>query len=744
MDKNEQNPVLQPAADKQTSEKASLEYSPIADKSKRKCRDIFCLLMFTTFWGLCFAICITHKVWDNTIYAKLLLEPHDRLRRRCGYDHADQQDMLATDYSKIVSDPKDITNFCTLSQTVHNTNIDVTGTNCASFANIGATKNEMLLARQFMKLVSEIPSNSDRTGYGIGFKTNSGKHCLKDDVFTVVGSKMCNPPNGAMDYVCDSDFEIYYNAAMTKVNPIGTAIPSFTQFLSTHTYNNYSDKLTAEFRFVLNFCTPIPKGTTTTDREDYSLDSVPNSFGILTCSQSMIAGQFKQASNLVGDFSDNFVSQIIDQYAAMCIGLGACLLFMIIYFIFLRYFVGVLIWITVIGSLGSLATFGAYLICQGKKYEDQNQINQDYFGYVDAAIKKQEKYYEGIGWTIVAIDIIFSIIVLIFFKTIRIATAVIKQAMVAIGKVPIIFIFPIFSLIFVIAHLFWSVMGSYMFYLTGSYDATVNAYNFETKVRGADGLVIYTTDHWSATKFAVLVFGCIWGTFFFYSLLEFNISMMVVQWYFNRERTKKSLRGSMKKSILYGFKSLGTLTVTSFITSWFFFIRIILEYVLKRMNTVGSSKVVKAAVWFTRCCLSCIQKIVEWFNRNIQIYAAISGDGYCKSMKGAVKLLMAKIFSNLFANNLSSFFLFIGKLLTSAVGAIVCGSIIYADTKQIMLTPTIFTLLGSFFLSYFVIEIVKLVIDTIYFCFLYEETYMMREREQGLKPYAPGDFAKLM
>ncbi|CAL5995856.1 Plasma-membrane_choline transporter [Hexamita inflata] len=86
------------------------------------------------------------------------------------------------------------------------------------------------------------------------------------------------------------------------------------------------------------------------------------------------------------------------------------------------------------------------------------------------------------------------------------------------------------------------------------------------------------------------------------------------------------------------------------------------------------------------------------------------------------------------------------KLLTttSAVGVIVCGSIIYANTKQIMLTPTIFTLLGSFFLSYFVIEIVKLVIDTIYFCFLYEETYMMREREQGLKPYAPGDFAKLM
>ncbi|CAL5979328.1 Plasma-membrane_choline transporter and transmembrane domain-containing protein [Hexamita inflata] len=746
MGKKDKNPVIQPATDKPASEQAAPEYSPIADKSKRKCRDIFCLLLFTAFWGLCFAICIYHKVWDNSAQAKLMLEPHDRLRRRCGHNHADQQDMLAADYSKIVTDPKDFGKFCELAKLL---NPSLTDT-CAQFddTKIGTSKEALIAARQFFKHVSEVADNSDQTGFSVGFKTNAGKHCLADG--SLQTGNVCNPPDYA-EYVCDQDFADYYTQAMTITGKASLAIvmnpDTFQQFLTKSQYSACSDNLNADYRFVMNFCTAIPKGKVNSSRQDYSLDTVPNTFGIKSCSQLMFAGQYEQVSSLVGNFAENFVSQITDQYAAMCIGLAACLLFMIIYFIFLRFFVGLLIWLTIIGALGGLAVLAAYLLYQGKKVKDQNQTSLDYFGYVDILLSKYQKYYEGFGWTIVAIDVVCLIVVLIFFKTIRIATAVIKQAMSAIGKVPVIFIFPIFTLIFVVAHLFWSMMAAYMFYLTGTYDASMNAYNFETKTRDAEGLVVYTWDYWGSTKFAVLVFGCIWGAFFFYALLEFNISMMVVQWYFNRERTRKSLKGSMKRSVLYGFKSLGTLAVTSFITSFFFFIRLVFEYVLKRMeraNKVGNSKVVKAAIWVTRCCLACIQKIVEWFNRNIQVYAAISGDGYCKSMKGAVKLLMAKIFANLFAKGLSTFFLFIGKVFATAVGATVCGAIIYAKTNQIMFAPTIFTLIGSFFLSYYVIEIVKLVVDTIYFCFLYEETYMMREREGGLKPYAPGDLAKLL
>ena len=52
--------------------------------------------------------------------------------------------------------------------------------------------------------------------------------------------------------------------------------------------------------------------------------------------------------------------------------------------------------------------------------------------------------------------------------------------------------------------------------------------------------------------------------------------------------------------------------------------------------------------------------------------------------------------------------------------------------------------IASFCLSYYVLEIVSLVVDTIYFCYLYEDTYYAIERENGMKPYAPGDLKNLM
>ena len=133
-----------------------------------------------------------------------------------------------------------------------------------------------------------------------------------------------------------------------------------------------------------------------------------------------------------------------------------------------------------------------------------------------------------------------------------------------------------------------------------------------------------------------------------------------------------------------------------------------------------------------------------WFNRNIQVYAAISGEGYCKSLGGAMKLLLGKLMSNLFTKGLTSLFIFIGKILITVVGGAVTGTIIYYNDNVIEVAPPLVASLICFVLSYYVLEIIKLVIDTIYFCYLYEETFMQREREAGAQPYAPGDLIKML
>lgn len=198
------------------------------------------------------------------------------------------------------------------------------------------------------------------------------------------------------------------------------------------------------------------------------------------------------------------------------------------------------------------------------------------------------------------------ILSLICCKTIRIACAVIKQSVVVIGLVPMIFLFPFVTLLILIIHLGWSLPAAYLMYLSGAYDSSTNTYNFETITRDASFLLITTTNYYQILWYIVLVFGVIWGATFLYGMLEYTITAVIVIWYFNRDKTRKGMKGSLKKACNHGMKSMGTIAVTSFITALVILIRFIFEYVLKRLeraNKLGDSKVVKAAIVFTRYCL---------------------------------------------------------------------------------------------------------------------------------------------
>lgn len=148
-----------------------------------------------------------------------------------------------------------------------------------------------------------------------------------------------------------------------------------------------------------------------------------------------------------------------------------------------------------------------------------------------------------------------------------------------------------------------------MFYLTGTYDATVNYYNFVSYERDSEYALVEKWDWYNSSFFFFMVFGCIWGIFFFYHLLEFNISSMVVSWYFTRDRSCRGLRGSFGQSMKFGILSLGTIVFSSFVTTWVVFIRFIFEYIVKRVETanqVAQNKVVKTCICCVRCCLSCL------------------------------------------------------------------------------------------------------------------------------------------
>jgi len=62
-------------------------------------------------------------------------------------------------------------------------------------------------------------------------------------------------------------------------------------------------------------------------------------------------------------------------------------------------------------------------------------------------------------------------------------------------------------------------------------------------------------------------------------------------------------------------------------------------------------------------------------------------------------------------------------------GSVVCAYITYKRTEEIYWATVLVSVGIGFVLSFYVFEIMEISVDTIYFSFLYEETYLMRERE---------------
>jgi len=58
----------------------------------------------------------------------------------------------------------------------------------------------------------------------------------------------------------------------------------------------------------------------------------------------------------------------------------------------------------------------------------------------------------------------------------------------------------------------------------------------------------------------------------------------MTRWYFTLEKSKNNLKGIFGKAVKCTFKALGTIFVTSFITSLVVFIRMLFEYIIKRVE----------------------------------------------------------------------------------------------------------------------------------------------------------------
>ncbi|KAH0572450.1 Plasma-membrane choline transporter and transmembrane domain-containing protein [Spironucleus salmonicida] len=701
--------------------------SPVVSGKSRKFRDIICSIIFFITLFVMLGSSFFFKVWKNTDKILLIIRPADQNRRVCGL--ADQPDFFAADYSRMLV-PSQFIKFCNLSKNIYSDK----GINCDLETNGSLDPVKVRIFFDIMKGV-----NIDMSARNVGFTGIGGTICVANNFNCVL--------NKTTEIYCSPDFETFGKqitgiTANTVKQEYTDA--EFKQFLTTN----------SDYKFLSGFCVPVQKFTGTGARDDYELVTPLSSVGVNQCILKInqqienipVIGQLVNTIiNLVTSLVQSFVYEVKTTYLQIIYGLLCGLGITIIYLICLRFIIKIVVYSTIVLVICA-AAFGAYyFITLSIELKTNAQNTIDFFGFVDQNLISKSNIFLTIGIVIAIIGSLILLFCILCFKGIRVGIAVITSSVDCMRRIPIIFFIPIFFVIIFLFHLAWAGGITLLYYLSGSYDARGHMFSF-TDIKDIGGVHTPVQNGGTTTVFAIYVFMTIWGSFFIYSCLEYIISFHVAHWYFS---DKKRQRGIFGQSILCVTKNMGTLLVTSFITSLVVFARMVLEYVLRRLelsNKLANSKIIKATVHVARCCLKCLQKIVEWINRNVVIFSAISGQGYFKSLGGAMKLTMGSFFTSMSVKFLSCIFLTFAKLLI-AVGSGLCtwAIIKYSSPfSELYISGSVLVSVLMFIVSYYTVGIVQLTIDSIYMCYLYEDSFMLSDRENGGHVYAPKALVTLL
>ncbi|KAG2493603.1 hypothetical protein HYH03_008120 [Edaphochlamys debaryana] len=134
---------------------------------------------------------------------------------------------------------------------------------------------------------------------------------------------------------------------------------------------------------------------------------------------------------------------------------------------------------------------------------------------------------------------------------------------------------------------------------------------------------------------------------------------------------------ALKNTVFY---HMGSICFGAFIIALIQLIRFLLEYLDRKTKELQAQN--KFAEWMmccVKCCMWCLEKIVQFINRNAYIMIAVKGKGYCCSAIKAVRLIINNCLRVAVVNLVADVLIFLGKVSVAAVGGVVAYAMTEAD-----------------------------------------------------------------
>ncbi|KAG0610439.1 hypothetical protein M758_7G065600 [Ceratodon purpureus] len=430
----------------------------------------------------------------------------------------------------------------------------------------------------------------------------------------------------------------------------------------------------------------------------------------------------------------------------------APLVLSVLYLVLVRYFVGLLTWLTIIllNVLTLLVTLFFYIKAG---WIGKDVVTGVIGNGADKVLSSSASEANHLKIVAVIMSVVFVVVVLItlvLLKRLIIAVAVIKVSAKAIGAIPSLIFYPIVPFLFQSAFLIYWVAG--LLYLVSAGDVSRN--NCNNSCAAYDLTVGQVTDanccgydlhHPKNLVWAILyhIFGFFWTTQFITACCLTTIAGAVAAYYWARGESANlgflPVLSSAKRVFRY---SLGSMAFGSLLVAIIEMIRFVLEMIRKKLKALEAAPggcFITICCCCAQCCLGCIEWTVKFINRNAYIVIAINGKGFCRAAAKATGLIVNNVLRVAAVNIIGDMILFLGKVVVSLACALFAFLMLDTHTYKSghdKVSSPLFPVLFCWFVGYLAagmfFGVVEMAIDTILLSFCIDS-----EEHNGTPMFAP-------
>ena len=305
------------------------------------------------------------------------------------------------------------------------------------------------------------------------------------------------------------------------------------------------------------------------------------------------------------------------------------------------------------------------IVCGLYLYLGAEEIKADFPDSYDSDGRWKVHYYGS--FAVFAVAVLSCVVSIFLLPRVRLAVKVLMLTGQAVAASPGVVLVPLVTtLLTAVAVLLWVVVSVFLFSIGDVVPVSV------PNVPGGIARTVQFNDT-MRHMFVLHFFGILWVMAAFMALTQMVVGFVGVSWYFapqeqGKRRILRCLSFRMLCTVLR--YHLGTVAFGSLLIATVQFLRAAFEYYMRVVAKHENNPLVKMMACCVRCCLWCIECCLKFVNKIAYIFVGLTGKSFVPASCKAIEYITTNIVRVGVLVVLKAVFLFIGKLITGAVPAL--------------------------------------------------------------------------